>query len=58
MAVIHNILGFGLIILGFGLICGLVCMAYSMGVSVGKEATRPQEPDIACDHTHGGDDDV
>ena len=51
MAVIHNILG-------FALICGLVCMAYSMGVSVGKEATRPQEPDIACDNTHGGDDDV
>lgn len=51
MAVIHNILG-------FSLICGLVCMAYSMGVSVGKEATRPQEPNIACDHTHGGDDDV
>lgn len=47
MAVIHNILG-------FALICGLVCM----GVSVGKEATRPQEPNIACDHTHGGDDDV
>ena len=51
MAVIHNILG-------FALICGLVCMAYSMGVSVGKEATRPQESNIAFDHTNGGDDDV